>query len=96
MSYQIKQINGSFMKDTSLLEKLNIPSGTNIKRISFETQPKYFIAEGDSIKPVANWIIINEVPVEIGLTGILNISDIQLNSLKCGNNIDNILVSCIY
>ena len=96
MSYQIKQINGSFIKDTSLLEKLNIPSGTNIKRISFETQPKYFIAEGDSIKPVANWIIINEVPVEIGLTGILNISDIQLNSLKCGNNIDNILVSCIY
>lgn len=96
MSYQIKQINGSFIKDTSLLEKLNIPSGTNIKRISFETQPKYFIAEGDSIKPVANWIIINEVPIEIGLTGILNISDIQLNSLKCGNNIDNILVSCIY
>ena len=96
MSYQIKQINGSFMKDTSLLEKLNIPSGTNIKRISFETQPKYFIAEGDSIKPVANWIIINEVPVEIGLTGILNISDIQLNSLKCGNNIDNILISCMY
>lgn len=96
MSYQIKQINGSFIKDTSLLEKLNIPSGTNIKRISFETQPKYFIAEGDSIKPVANWIIINEVPVEIGLTGILNISNIQLNSLKCGNNIDNILVSCMY
>lgn len=96
MSYQIKQINGSFMKDTSLLEKLNIPSGTNIKKISFETQPKYFIAEGDSIKPVANWIIINEVPVEIGLTGILNISNIQLNSLKCGNNIDNILISCIY
>ena len=96
MSYQIKQINGSFMKDTSLLEKLNIPSGTNIKRISFEAQPKYFIAEGDSIKPVANWIIINEVPVEIGLTGILNISNIQLNSLKCGNNIDNILISCMY
>ena len=96
MSFQIKQINGSFMKDTSLLEKLNIPSGTNIKRISFETQPKYFIAEGDSVKPIANWIIINEVPVEIGLTGILNISNIQLNSLKCGNNIDNILVSCIY
>ena len=96
MSFQIKQINGSFMKDTSLLEKLNIPSGTNIKRISFETQPKYFIAEGNSIKPVANWIIINEVPVEIGLTGILNISNIQLNSLKCGNNIDNILVSCMY
>ena len=96
MGYQIKQINGSFIKDTSLLEKLNIPSGTNIKRISFETQPKYFIAEGDSIKPVANWIIINEVPIEIGLTGILNISDIQLNSLKCGNNIDNILISCMY
>ena len=96
MSFQIKQINGSFIKDTSLLEKLNIPSGTNIKRISFETQPKYFIAEDDSIKPVANWIIINEVPVEIGLTGILNISNIQLNSLKCGNNIDNILISCIY
>ena len=96
MGFQIKQINGSFIKDTSLLEKLNIPSGTNIKRISFETQPKYFIAEGDSVKSVANWIIINEVPVEIGLTGILNISNIQLNSLKCGNNIDNILVSCMY
>lgn len=96
MSFQIKQINGSFMKDTSLLEKLNIPSGTNIKRISFETQPEYFITESGSIKPVANWIIINEVPVQIGLTGILNISDIQLNSLKCGNNINNILISCMY
>ena len=96
MGFQIKQINGSFMKDTSLLEKLNIPSGTNIKRIFLETQPKYFITEGDSIKPVATWIIINEVPIEIGLTGILNISNIQLNSLKCGNNIDNILISCIY
>ena len=96
MSYQIKQIGGSFKEGTSLLEKLNIQSGTNIQKIAFESQPEYFIKNGDTIQSIANWIIINENPVKIGLTGSLEIANIQLKSLKCGNDIENILISCLY